>query len=171
MPSDLPTAPAGALEPLSPAELPPTLPALAGCAADDAAQAPAIAQVTSEATPEGLAEAGVAAESSSPPRKGPLSFLTGALTSGLLAWVCLGLSARVVGYYGEHPPHYEAQFAQSIATAMKTLIVGMCFLATFSFAFIGIGLLLTFLRSLRPALRSLRPALGSVPPAANGRPS
>jgi hypothetical protein len=88
-----------------------------------------------------------------------------------LAWVCLGLSARVVGYYGEHPPHYEAQFAQSIATAMKTLIVGMCFLATFSFAFIGIGLLLTFLRSLRPALRSLRPALGSVPPAANGRPS
>ncbi|MEI7952148.1 MAG: DUF3082 domain-containing protein [Synechococcaceae cyanobacterium ELA182] len=103
-------------------------------------------------------------QASSPPRKGPLSFLTGALTSGLLAWVCLGLSARVVGYYAEHPPHYEAQFAQSIATAMKTLIVGMCFLATFSFAFIGVGLLLTFLRSLRPALRSL-------PPAASGRPS
>ena len=171
MPSDLPTAQAGALEPLSPAELPPTLPALAGCAPDDAAQAPAMAQVTSEATPEALVEAGigaavesVVAESSSPPRKGPLSFLTGALTSGLLAWVCLGLSARVVGYYAEHPPHYEAQFAQSIATAMKTLIVGMCFLATFSFAFIGVGLLLTFLRSLRPALRSL-------PPAASGRPS
>jgi hypothetical protein len=31
---------------------------------------------------------------------------------------------------------------------MKTLIVGMCFLATFSFAFIGLGLFLTFLRSL-----------------------
>ncbi|MCX5967840.1 MAG: DUF3082 domain-containing protein [Cyanobacteria bacterium] len=86
------------------------------------------------------------------PRKGPLSFLSGALTSGLLAWVCLGLSGRVVGYYAEHPPHYDAQIAQSIATALKTLIVGMCFLATFSFAFIGIGLLLTFLRSLRPAV-------------------
>jgi len=31
---------------------------------------------------------------------------------------------------------------------MKTLIVGMCFLATFSFAFIGLGLLVVFLRSL-----------------------
>ncbi len=89
---------------------------------------------------------------SAAPRKGPLSFLSGALTSGLLAWVCLGLSGRVVGYYAEHPPHYDVQIAQSIATALKTLIVGMCFLATFSFAFIGIGLLLTFLRSLRPAV-------------------
>jgi hypothetical protein len=82
------------------------------------------------------------------PRKGPLSFLSGALTSGLLAWLSLGLSQKVVGYYAEHPPHYSAQIAQSIATALKTLIVGMCFLATFSFAFIGIGLALTFLRSL-----------------------
>ncbi|MBM5827816.1 MAG: DUF3082 domain-containing protein, partial [Cyanobacteria bacterium M_surface_7_m2_040] len=38
--------------------------------------------------------------------------------------------------------------AQSIATALKTLIVGMAFLATFSFAFIGLGLLLVFVRSL-----------------------
>lgn len=82
------------------------------------------------------------------PRKGPLSFLSGALTSGLLAWLSLGLSQKVVGYYAEHPPHYSAQIAQSIATALKTLIVGMCFLATFSFAFIGVGLTLTFLRSL-----------------------
>ena len=85
------------------------------------------------------------------PRKGPLSFLSGALTSGLLAWLSLGLSQKVVGYYAEHPPHYSAQIAQSIATALKTLIVGMCFLATFSFAFIGVGLTLTFVRSLLPA--------------------
>lgn len=88
------------------------------------------------------------------PRKGPLSFLSGALTSGLLAWLSLGLSQKVVGYYAEHPPHYSAQIAQSIATALKTLIVGMCFLATFSFAFIGIGLTLTFVRSLLPARNS-----------------
>jgi hypothetical protein len=31
---------------------------------------------------------------------------------------------------------------------MKTLIVGMCFLASFSFAFIGLGLVVVFVRSL-----------------------
>jgi hypothetical protein len=93
-----------------------------------------------------------------PPRKGPLSFLSGALTSALLGWLCLGLSQRVLLWYGAHPPHYSAAIAQSIATAMKTLIVGMCFLATFSFAFIGLGLFLTFVRSL------LRPAEAASPP-------
>jgi hypothetical protein len=86
-----------------------------------------------------------------PPRKGPLSFLSGALTSGALAWLCLGLSRRVVAYYALHPPHYEARVAQSIATALKTMIVGMSFLATFSFAFVALGLLLVFLRSLGEA--------------------
>ncbi|MEB3333318.1 MAG: DUF3082 domain-containing protein [Synechococcaceae cyanobacterium] len=84
-------------------------------------------------------------------RKGPLSFLSGALTSALLAWLCYGLSGRVVAYYLAHPPHYEARLAQSIATAVKTLVVGMCFLATSSFAFIAVGLLLTCVRSLLPA--------------------
>lgn len=85
--------------------------------------------------------------------KGPLSFLSGALTSAALAWLALSLSQRVVAYYTLHPPHYEARVAQSIATALKTLIVGMCFLATFSFAFVGLGLLLVFLRSLAGARR------------------
>jgi len=84
------------------------------------------------------------------PRKGPLSFLSGAITSSLLAWLCFGLSRRVVQHYALHPPHYSAPVAQSIATAVKTLVVGMCFLATFSFAFIGLGLTLTFVRSLLP---------------------
>jgi len=89
------------------------------------------------------------------PRKGPLSFLSGALTSGLLAWCCLWLSRRVVAYYSLHPPHYQARVAQSIATALKTLIVGMSFLATFSFAFVGLGLTLVFVRSLlQPAPQS-----------------
>jgi hypothetical protein len=84
------------------------------------------------------------------PRKGPLSFLSGALTSGLLAWVCLGLSVRVVDWYSLHPPHYSKAFAQSIGTAMKTLVVGMSFLATFTFAFVALGLSLVFIRSLLP---------------------
>ncbi|MFY8148054.1 MAG: DUF3082 domain-containing protein [Prochlorococcaceae cyanobacterium] len=85
------------------------------------------------------------------PRKGPLSFLSGALTSVLLGWLCLGMSQRVVAYYLSHPPHYGSAIAQSIATAVKTLVVGMCFLATFSFGFIGLGLFLVFIRSLLPA--------------------
>ena len=96
-----------------------------------------------------------ASTGSTAPRKGPLSFLSGALTSGALAWGCFWLSRRVVAYYSLHPPHYEARVAQSIATALKTLIVGMTFLATFSFAFVGLGLTLVFVRSLlRPEPRS-----------------
>ena len=82
------------------------------------------------------------------PRKGPLSFLSGFLTAGLLAWLALGLSQRLVAYYALHPPSYGSAIAQSIATALKTLIVGMAFLATFSFAFIALGLALVFVRSL-----------------------
>ena len=98
-------------------------------------------------------------------RKGPLSFLSGALTSGLLAWLALGLSGRVVAYYAAHPPHYSARVAQSIATAVKTLVVGMTFLATFTFAFVAIGLFLTFLRSLWLGANCRQPA------PENGRPS
>jgi hypothetical protein len=81
-------------------------------------------------------------------RKGPLSYLSGALTAGLLAWLCLGLSRRLAVYYALHPPHYASAIAQSIATALKTLIVGLAFLATFSFAFIALGLSLVLVRSL-----------------------
>ena len=91
--------------------------------------------------------------SSSRPRKGPLSFLSGSLTSFGFGWLALKLAERVVTYYAEHPPHYEARFAQSIAVFMKTLIVGMTFLATFTFAFVGLGLFLTFVRSLLPGWR------------------
>ncbi|MFO0040135.1 MAG: DUF3082 domain-containing protein [Synechococcaceae cyanobacterium] len=94
---------------------------------------------------------GAASPATAPPRKGPLSFLSGAVTSALLGWLCLGLSQRVLAWYAAHPPHYSAPMAQSIATAVKTLVVGMSFLATFSFLFLGLGLFLTFLRSLLPA--------------------
>ena len=84
------------------------------------------------------------------PRKGPLSFLSGSLTAAMLGWLTLGLSQRVLLYYGAHPPHYDSAIAQSIATALKTLIIGMTFLATFSFGFIALGLGLVFVRSLVP---------------------
>ncbi|MEB3158313.1 MAG: DUF3082 domain-containing protein [Synechococcus sp.] len=104
------------------------------------------------ADPEGeAAEAatnGVLASESSKPRKGPLSFLSGSVTSLLLAWLSWGLSKGTVVYFAQHPPHFSSSIGQSIATALKTLMTGMCFLATFSFAFIGLGLFLVFLRSL-----------------------
>jgi len=82
------------------------------------------------------------------PKKGPLSFFLGAITSGLLAWLSLGLSQRIVSYFTYHQPSYNSAIAQSISSAFKTLIVGMSFLATFSFSFIGLGLTIVFLRSL-----------------------
>jgi len=94
------------------------------------------------------AKASSGATSVEKPRKGPLSFLSGSLTSLMLAWLSLGLSKRMVMYFAVHPPHVNSQIGQSIATALKTLMTGMCFLATFSFAFIGLGLFLVFLRSL-----------------------
>ena len=82
------------------------------------------------------------------PRKGPLSFLSGALTSGLIAWLAFGLSRRLVFYFAAHPPHFSSAIAQNIAITLKTLLVGLSFLATFSSGFIALGLGLLFLRSL-----------------------
>ncbi len=81
-------------------------------------------------------------------QKGPLSFFSGAATSFLLAWLCLGLSGKTVAYFIAHQPNYSSPIAQSIASALKTLVIGMTFLATFSFGFIGLGLTLVFFRSL-----------------------
>lgn len=115
---------------------------------------PAVVQPAGDASPTApVAEATPAPSPEARPRKGPLSFLSGSLTSFGLGWLALQLAIRVVGYYGEHPPHYEARFAQSIAVFMKTLIVGMSFLATFTFAFVGLGLFATFVRSLLPGWR------------------
>ena len=38
------------------------------------------------------------------PRKGPVSFFSGAVTAGLIAWLALGLSRRMVVYFAVHPP-------------------------------------------------------------------
>ena len=81
-------------------------------------------------------------------KKGPLSFLSGALTSLLLGWCSFLLSEKVVIYFSTHSLEYSSSIATSIASGFKTLVVGMCFLATFTFAFIGLGLMIVFIRSL-----------------------
>ena len=80
--------------------------------------------------------------------KGPLSFLSGAITSSIFSWVCYLLSKNIVIYFSIHSQNYTSAFAESIASAFKTLIIGMSFLATFTFGFIGLGLTLVFIRSL-----------------------
>ena len=82
------------------------------------------------------------------PKKGPLSFLSGALTSSLFAWISYLVSRNVVVYFTIHTNNYNSPIAQSVASGFKTLVIGMCFLATFTFGFIGLGLTIVFIRSL-----------------------
>ena len=85
---------------------------------------------------------------SSVPTKGPLSFISGSFTILVFALLSFMLSKRMVIYFTLHSPTYKSPIAQSIASGLKTLLIGITFLATFSFAFIGFGLFLVFIRSL-----------------------
>ena len=85
---------------------------------------------------------------SSDPKKGPLSFLSGSITSLSFSLLSLFISKKIVLYFSIHTPNYSSPIAQSIASGFKTLIIGISFLATFTFGFIGLGLFLVFIRSL-----------------------
>jgi len=85
---------------------------------------------------------------SSEPKKGPLNFLSGSITSLSFSLLSLFISKKIVLYFSIHTPNYSSPIAQSIASGFKTLIIGISFLATFTFGFIGIGLFLVFIRSL-----------------------
>ena len=85
---------------------------------------------------------------SSGPKKGPLSFFSGSITSLSFSFLSLFISKKIVLYFSIHTPNYSSPIAQSIASGFKTLIIGICFLATFTFGFIGLGLFLVFIRSL-----------------------
>ena len=84
----------------------------------------------------------------SEPKKGPLSFLSGSITSLSFSVLSLFISKKIVLYFSIHTPNYSSPIAQSIASGFKTLIIGISFLATFTFGFIGLGLFLVFIRSL-----------------------
>ena len=81
-------------------------------------------------------------------KKGPISFLSGSITSLSFGLLSLFISKKIVLYFSIHTPNYSSPIAQSIASGFKTLIIGISFLATFTFAFIGLGLFLVFIRSL-----------------------
>ena len=81
-------------------------------------------------------------------KKGPLSFLSGSITSLSFSLLSLFISKKIILYFSIHTPNYSSPIAQSIASGFKTLIIGISFLATFTFCFIGLGLFLVFVRSL-----------------------
>ncbi len=81
------------------------------------------------------------------PPKGPLNFLIGSITSFSLFIIFYLISKNIAIYFATHRPSNESEIVQSISTSLNTLIVGLSFLATFSFAFIGVGLFIVFIRS------------------------
>ena len=86
--------------------------------------------------------------SNSETKKGPLSFFSGSITSLSFSLLSLFISKKIILYFSIHTPNYSSAIAQSIASGFKTLIIGISFLATFTFAFIGLGLFLVFIQSL-----------------------
>ena len=81
------------------------------------------------------------------PEKGPLSFITGSLTSFLLFIFFYFISNKIAIYFAIHKPSNTTETVQKISSSINTLIIGLSFLLTFSFAFIGIGLFIVFIRS------------------------
>tara|TARA_Y100001933_G_C18575669_1_gene387584 strand:+ start:141 stop:464 length:324 start_codon:yes stop_codon:yes gene_type:complete len=81
------------------------------------------------------------------PEKGPLSFLTGSITSFILFIAFYKVSIAISIYFSTHKPINNSEIVQNISSSLNTLIIGLSFLATFSFAFIGLGLFIVFLRS------------------------
>ena len=85
------------------------------------------------------------------PRHGPLPYLAGALSSGLFAFLSWQVAQQLVVHFTLHPPHYSKPIAQSIAVALKTILIGTSFLAVFSFSLVGVGLCLLLMRTLLPS--------------------
>ena len=79
--------------------------------------------------------------------KGPLSFLTGSITSFILFFAFYKISIVLSIYFSIHKPANNSEIVQNISSSLNTLIVGLSFLATFSFGFIGLGLFIIFVRS------------------------
>ena len=80
-------------------------------------------------------------------KKGPISFLSGSITSFLFSFILYLLSQKIVIYFYSHRPSNSSEIVMNISASINTLIIGLSFLATFSFAFIGLGLFIVFIRS------------------------
>ena len=94
-------------------------------------------------------------ETQNTPEKGPLSFLTGSLTSFLLCIFSYFISNKIAIYFSLHKPSNSSEIVQSISSSINTLIIGLSFLLTFSFAFIGFGLFIVVFVATMPSIPNL----------------
>ena len=81
------------------------------------------------------------------PKKGPTNFIVGSITSFLLFISFYFISNKIAIYFALHKPSNSSEIVQNISSSINTLIIGLSFLLTFSFGFIGIGLFIVFIRS------------------------
>ena len=81
------------------------------------------------------------------PEKGPLNFIVGSFTSFLLFIFFYFISNKIAIYFALHKPSNSSEIVQKISSSINTLVIGLSFLLTFSFAFIGFGLFIVFIRS------------------------
>ena len=81
------------------------------------------------------------------PEKGPLNFIVGSITSFSLFVLFYFVSNKIAVYFSIHKPSNSSETVQNISSSINTLIIGLSFLLTFTFAFIGIGLFIVFVRS------------------------
>ena len=89
----------------------------------------------------------ISSETQNAPEKVPINFITGSLTSFLLCIFFYFISNKIAVYFSLHKPSNSSEIVQSISSSINTLIIGLSFLLTFSFAFIGLGLFIVFIRS------------------------
>ena len=64
-------------------------------------------------------------EIQNPSEKGPLSFITGSLTSFLLCIFFYFISTKIAIYFSLHKPSNSSEIVQSISSSINTLIIGL----------------------------------------------
>lgn len=70
----------------------------------------------------------------------PLRCLSGALIAGGLAIALYSLTASIAQTFAAKPIHSDNQFTVNIASAVRTLVVGMSALGTGIFGLVALGL-------------------------------
>jgi hypothetical protein len=85
--------------------------------------------------------------SEEPEKKKPLGLwrcLVGASISGSLAYACYSMTSAIAQTYADKPIISNNQLTVNIASAVRTLVVGISSLGTFVFAFATLGLVALF---------------------------
>lgn len=72
----------------------------------------------------------------------PLRCFLGAFLSGGLAYFLYFLTSSIITTFATKPIHADSQLAFRIATAVRTLVMGLSSLATFIVVFVTFGLIL-----------------------------